>query len=100
MANELHAIRFGNSTFDIKPLCTTFFTDSTHSDNTSNANFNGDEKPSKYPFGLSVNTVYGGVSTGWPYDYGNALTIRGMGTTQLMLSCNASQTTDNTNEIK
>lgn len=84
MANELHTLQIGSTSYSIRPLSVETYTAK-----------NGSDKPSTYPAGFSTNMVYSGTSTGWPYDYGNALTIKGTGTTQLMMSWNASQTSSN-----
>lgn len=81
MANEVHTLTIGSNSYPIRPLCVETYTAKS-----------GTDKPSTYPAGFSTNMVYNGSSTGWPYSYGNALTIKGLGTTQLMMSWNASQT--------
>jgi hypothetical protein len=61
-------------------------------------NVNGTTKPYDYNSdSLSIHSIYGGTSTGFTFGYGNVLTIRGTGTTQLALEWNAAQTDTNPN---
>jgi hypothetical protein len=53
-----------------------------------------DVLPDSFSQGLSVNSVY---NSGFPYNYGNTLTINNLGSSQLFITWNAAQTSDNPN---
>ena len=57
----------------------------------------GSDTPHTYSYGLTMSSIYFGESSGWPINYGNAITARDTGTTQLIVSWNAIQTADNPN---
>ena len=57
----------------------------------------GSDTPFTYSYGLTMSSIYYGESSGWPINYGNAITARDTGTTQLIVTWNANQTADNPN---
>lgn len=57
-------------------------------------NISNDILPDSFPQGLSVNSVY---VSGFPYNFGNTLTINNLGSSQLFITWNAAQTPDNPN---
>lgn len=62
----------------------------------------GTASPSTYANGLTFNTLYVGKEKGWPISYGNILTMRGRGDSQIVVSWSSSQTetvSDVKNEI-
>lgn len=62
------------------------------------ANKLSSDAPSTYDTGLSIDKIYKNDSDNdWPFLYGNALTIRGTGSTQLALEWNSKQTANDPN---
>lgn len=67
-------------------------TNHTHQTITSRGRIDGTAAPSTYPAGISMSEAY---SASWPTSYGNVLTLKGGGDTQLFMEWSGSQTSSN-----
>ena len=57
----------------------------------------GSDTPFTYSYGLTMSSIYDGKASGWPINFGNAITARDTGTTQLIVTWNENQTASNPN---